>query len=340
MRFPGFQLAAVLLTLGAHAAASAAQTSPPVAGPPQALPESVVEEPITIGEAPWAVQGLLDRPKAAARAPAVVLMHGSGPGTRDMDVGPNKIFREIGWGLAARGVIVVRYDKRSSAHAARLRETGHALSIDEEFTDDAVAAVKLLLARPDVDPRRIYVVGSSQSCAVAPLVAERVPQVAGVVLLAAGGRTPAELIREQVAYSLGTAPPTDTAARANAQRMLAGVARMEDPTLPDSVRVFNRTLGYWRSMPKLEPRRRTAELLERGGRALVVHGGRDFLVTDVDFGRWRAELQGKPRITFRRYPELNHLMQAGEGKMRPDEYDEYRPVSPVLLRDLARWLKG
>ena len=114
---------------------------------PQTIPAGVVEEPLTLGEGTWAVGGLLDRPTAAGRVPAVVLMHGSGPGTRDLDVGSAKVFREIGWGLASRGIIVARYDKRTTAHAAELRSTGRTLSIDEEFTDDAVAAVRLLLAR-------------------------------------------------------------------------------------------------------------------------------------------------------------------------------------------------
>lgn len=330
----------VLGSATARAQAPAPAASTPKAGPPQQLPASVVEEALTVGEGEWAVHGLLDRPAAAGRAPAIVLMHGSGPGTRDLDVGPNKIFREIAWGLAARGVVVARYDKRTTAHAKALRAAGRSATIDEEFTDDAVSAVRQLLARPDVDPKRIYVVGSSQSTLVAPLVAERVPQVAGIILLAAASRTAAELIREQVAYALTTMAASDSAGRAKAQYMLDGVARMEDRSLPDTTTVLEKPVVYWRSLVALEPKRRTAALLARGGRALVVHGGRDFLVTDVDFDAWRKELEGRPRITFRRYAALNHLMQAGEGKMRPEEYGEYRPVSPALLDDIAAWLRG
>ena len=51
--------------------------------------------------------------------PAVVLVHGSGQQDRDSTSGPNKPFRDLAHGLASRGILVLRYDKRTRVHAQK-----------------------------------------------------------------------------------------------------------------------------------------------------------------------------------------------------------------------------
>lgn len=311
-----------------------------------ALPDSSAERPpagatervVTIGSGEWAVTGVVTMPAGEGPFPGAVLMHGSGPGTRDGDVGPNKILREEAWGLAARGVAVLRYDKRATAHRARYRALGREPTMDEEFTDDGIAAVRLLQAAPGVDPRRVYVIGHSQSTGLAPHIALHTG-AAGVVLLAAGSRTAAQMIREQVQYSLSLTPG-DTAAERSAREMLAQVARMEDAATPDTAVVMGRPMAYWRAMPPGKAMDDAQALLDAGRRLTVVHGGRDYLVTDADFEVWRQRFEGRAGTLLRRYPDLNHMMQPGVGRMTPAEYNQRRHVSPQLLQDVAGWIHG
>ena len=58
------------------------------------------------------------RSARANEMPAVVLVHGSGPNDRDESVGGVKPFRDLAWGLASKGVVVLRYDKRTKVYAA------------------------------------------------------------------------------------------------------------------------------------------------------------------------------------------------------------------------------
>ncbi|HEX2201738.1 MAG TPA: hypothetical protein VHG91_00495 [Longimicrobium sp.] len=323
--------AAVLL-----AAPSAAQT-PARTVATDRPPSGVTEREVTLGSGEWAVTGVLTLPAGDGPHPAAVLMHGSGPGTRDLDVGPNKVFREEAWGLAARGVAVLRYDKRSTAHAARYRALGRAPTLDEEFTEEGVSAVRLLRATPGVDPRRVYLVGHSQSTTFTAKVAN-LTGAAGVVQLAASARPAHVVIREQVEYSLSL-PETDSATREQARYMLAGVARMADPATPDTAVVLGFPMPYWRDTGPEFGMREMETMLARGGRALVVQGGRDYLVTDADFAIWRERFEGRPGITLRRYADLNHLMQPGVGRMKPAEYNERREVSRQLLEDVAEWIR-
>lgn len=323
-------------------AAAALLAAPAVAQAPdtasERLPPGVTEREVTLGSGEWAVTGVLTLPAGEGPHPAAVLMHGSGPGTRDLDVGPNKVFREEAWGMAARGVAVLRYDKRSTAHAARYRALRRAPTLDEEFTEEGVSAVRFLQATPGVDPRRVYLVGHSQSTTFTGKVAN-LTGAAGVVQIAASARPAHVVIREQVEYSLSLTE-TDSAKRREARWMLDGVARMADPATPDTAMVLGFPVSYWRATGPEDGMREVETMLARGGRALVAHGGRDYLVTDADFALWRQRFEGRPGITLRRYADLNHLMQPGVGRMKPVEYNERRQVSEELIRDVAEWIRA
>ena len=66
---------------------------------------------ITTGE--WTLPGTLTIPTGEGRVPAIILVHGSGANDRDETVGPNLPFRDLAWGLASRGLAVLRYEKRT-----------------------------------------------------------------------------------------------------------------------------------------------------------------------------------------------------------------------------------
>ena len=90
--------------------------------PPYARANAFEERPMQVGSAP-ALPGLLAMPvqqatggpDRAAACPAVVLVHGSGPNDRDETVGGTKVFRDLAFGLASRGIAVLRYHKRTLA---------------------------------------------------------------------------------------------------------------------------------------------------------------------------------------------------------------------------------
>src|SRR4051794_11541515 len=158
------------------------------------------EEPVVVGSGEWALPGTLTLPTGTGPFPAVVLVHGSGPHDRDETIGPNKPFRDLAWGLAAQGVAVLRYEKRTHEHPAKLMPLKEKLTIREESVDDAVAAVALLRKQKEVDGKRIFVVGHSLGAIVAPKVAALEPAVAGIVLLAGSPRPFEDIILDQLTY--------------------------------------------------------------------------------------------------------------------------------------------
>ena len=75
---------------------------------------------VEVGEGKWALPGTLSVPIGSNQFPGVVLVHGSGPNDRDESIGPNKIFRDLAWGLASQGICVLRYDKKTFKHTKQL----------------------------------------------------------------------------------------------------------------------------------------------------------------------------------------------------------------------------
>jgi hypothetical protein len=69
-----------------------------------------------------------------------------------------------------------------------------------------------------------------------------------------------------------------------------------------------------------------------------LQGERDFQVSMKDFDRWKAVLGARQNVTFRSYPDLNHLFMSGTGKSLPAEYLVPGNVSGVVITDIADWV--
>ncbi|HEU0119924.1 MAG TPA: alpha/beta fold hydrolase [Bryobacteraceae bacterium] len=268
---------------------------------PPAAPAALA---VVTGE--YRLPAVLTMPKGDGPFAAVVLVHGSGPHDMDETIGPNKPFREIAEGLAARGIATLRYTKRTKQYGGRLPKT---ILLKEETVDDAVSAAALLRTLPKIDPKRVFVVGHSLGGYAAPRIGAADPQIAGLVLLAANVRSIGVLIDEQVKY-LG-APPE----RAAELKNLMPAAYLQD--LSTNPLPLAKTLA----MPMY-----------------VLQGERDYQVTMEDFRRWRT-MQG-PRVKLRSYPTLNHLFQPGTERSTPAEYEKAVPFSLAVINDIADWIQA
>ena len=43
-------------------------------------------------------------------------------------------------------------------------------------------------------------------------------------------------------------------------------------------------------------------------------------------------------VSFKMYPELNHLFVAGKGKSLPQEYEQPGHVDQTVVADIANWI--
>ena len=72
---------------------------------------------------------------------------------------------------------------------------------------------------------------------------------------------------------------------------------------------------------------------------LILQGERDFQVTMDNFEAWKKALAGRPGVTFKTYPKLNHLFIEGEGKSTPADYEKPGHVAEAVIAEIAGWIK-
>ncbi len=308
--------------------------------PSYARPDSFREEKVVVGSAEWALPGTLTLPKGDGPFPAAVLVHGSGPHDPDETIGPNKPFRDLAWGLASQGIAVLRYEKRTHAHAARMAELKESLTIKKETIDDALAAVAELRKHKEIDPKRIVVIGHSLGALVAPQIAERDPALGGAILLAGNARPLEDVVLDQFTYIYSLNGKLTDKDREELEEVKKQVARVKDPKLSAETAAKELPLGlhaaYWLT---LRAYNQTATASRLKLPMLIVQGERDYQVTMDDFNLWKKALADHRNVTFRSYPKLNHLFMDGEGKAKPDEYFKAGHVASELVDDLAAWIK-
>jgi fermentation-respiration switch protein FrsA (DUF1100 family) len=287
----------------------------------------------------WELPGTLSIPVGQEPFPAVLLLHGSGPNDRDETILANKPFRDLAWGLSSRGVAVLRFDKRTRVHGAKLKGEKFP-TVKEEVTDDALAAVALLRATKDIDPKRVFVLGHSLGAFMAPRVGEGDPAIAGLIIMAGNARPLEDLVVEQFTYIYSlNGGPTDEQKK-ELDEIKKKSARVKESSLKADTPGKELPLGvpgsYWLSIRDYHPDQVAAKLAMP---LLVMQGERDYQVTMADFALWKKTLASKQNAELKGYPKLNHLFMEGEGKSKPDEYLKASHVSREVIEKIATWIK-
>lgn len=297
--------------------------------------------------------GTYSAPKGNGLFPAVVLIAGSGPNTRDETVAGHKIFLVLADALNRAGISVLRYDKRGIGGS-----TGaYAQAITADFADDAQAAAHWLGARKDV--KALGLIGHSEGGIIAPLVANRTPQVQFVVLLAGSAVRGDHVLLSQQAL-IGRANGMDETALSRAQAtnrkiydaIIADPEHAEakvraivaaewpagtpaDPAVIDGI-VKPVTSPWMAWFIRYDPQ---AELKKLKTPVLALTGEKDLQVAPSDnLPVMKAALAGNRDATLRELPGLNHLFQTARTGA-PSEYGDIEETfAPSALKIVTDWV--
>jgi uncharacterized protein len=320
------------------APASAAQPAAPWDPPGYAQPEQFDEQELTVGSGPLAVPGTVSVPRRPA-GPGVVLLAGSGPGDRDETIGRNKPFKDLAWGLASRGVAVLRFEKVTHAHPREVT-ANPGFTVADEYLPHAVAAIRLLQTHPGIDPERVFLLGHSLGGTIAPRVAAAEPSVAGLVILGGGTQPLHWAAVRQIRYLAGLDPKTAAASASVIDAVTEQARLVDSPGLststPSSDLPFGIPAPYWLDLRGYQPAAVAAAL---GKPILILQGGRDYQATVAeDLAGWQAGLARCPDITIHVYDADNHLFFTGSGPSAPAEYEPAQHVDPSVVADIATWV--
>jgi dienelactone hydrolase len=282
---------------------------------------------VTVGSDDWKLPGTLTYPTGKTGSSAVVLVPDSGPSDRDATQFATKVFRDLAEGLSSRGIVVLRYEKRARQYATKMSSTSY--TIDDDTVHDAVEAVALLRAQPEVDPKRVYVLGFGVGGFIAPRIGSDDGKVAGMILLGAPEHSLEDLILE-TAISLGV---TGTQLEM-IKHQVAEIKKLEggDADLPPRL---GQPVTYWLDLKGYDA---AADAKKLGMPMLILQGGRDFQVGPAEFEAWKTAMAKSKNVTAKSYPSLNHLFVAGEGKSNEQEYRKPGHVSAEVIDDIAKFV--
>ncbi len=320
------------------ASAEAARPVSPWLPPTYADPGAFDEHDVVVGDGPLTVPGTMSVPHGAGPFAGIVLLSGSGPNDRDGTVGRNKPLKDVAWGLASRGIAVLRFDKVTLAHPAEVMKLGD-ITLSAEY-GQAAAAVQLLRQHAGVDGEHVFLLGHSLGGTVAPRIAAGDTSIAGLVLFAGGAAPLQWVLVRQMRYLASLDPASAPAAEPALAAMTERAKAVDNPDLspatPSDQLPFGLPASYWLDLRAYRPAQVAASL---GRPILLLQGGRDYQATVADdLAIWQAGLAGTPDVTMRIYPEDNHFFFVGSGKSSPAELEAVQHVDPAVVSDIAGWL--
>jgi dienelactone hydrolase len=216
------------------------------------------------------------------------------------------------------------------------------MTLEHETVLDAIAAVELLRGMKEIDAATIVIAGHSLGGFAAPRIAVRIPQLGGVAILAGNASGDiAQTMLDQLQYIATVDERQASALPALIEQVKAAAARIRELQAGAKPKPGELVLGagaaYWIDLAHYDP---IATVKKVTAPIFVAQGGRDYQVTRNDYDAWHAALATRKDVTFKLYPELNHVFGAGSGTSTPQEYEQRTPVDVHLVDDLAAWVKG
>lgn len=127
--------------------------------------------------------GTLSMPAKTGKYPVVVLISGSGPQNRDEELFGHKPFFVLADHLTRNGIAVLRYDERGTGESTGKFEG----ATTPDFASDVRAAIDYLKTRPEIDQRKLGLIGHSEGGLIAPMIAAKSEDVHFIVLLSGPG---------------------------------------------------------------------------------------------------------------------------------------------------------
>ena len=249
----------------------------------------------------------------------------------------------MAWGLASKGIAVLRYDKRTFKHVKQLTpDLVDKLTVKEEVIDDALLAVDLMRRTEGIDPKRVFYLGHSLGATLAPRIGEQDKELSGIIMMAGITRSIEETILEQFTYLYNLDGKITEQQQEELDDLKEKVDKLKDPKFIENISRQDLPLAmpvaYWKDLHNHDP---VAAVKTLNIPILVLQGGRDYQVLESkDFKGWKDALNSRENATFKLFPKLNHLFITGEGKSSPQEYMVEGHVENEVIDSIVQWINS
>ncbi len=263
----------------------------------------------------------------------VILVAGSGPTDRNGNspggTGNNSL-KMLAQGLFAKGIGVLRYDKRTSGKTAKglNKEQRQSLNFDN-FIEDASSAIQFL--DKEYGTYKLHILGHSQGGLVANLAALKNPgKITTYTALAAPAESADDILTRQLALSdSGKEELKKIFETIREGKTLAPKDLGLKMVMPESAQPF---IGSWMKYKPLN------EIQKLDASVLVIQGDKDMQVPVKDAGDL-AKISGTYPIIIK---DVNHVLKiVGDKQDNLYSYnDATRPISNELVSKISHHIKS
>lgn len=282
--------------------------------------ENFTETKIQIGR--YKLDGLLTLPKNCSNPPVVILVQGSGQTDMDETVENYKPFRDLAYGLADKGIAVIRFHKRFYQHP----ETSDIITIQTEVLDDVTEAIHFAENCSKINKKQIFILGHSLGGMLAPEIAGKNSNIKGLISLAGSPRKLEDIICDQNKHLLLDNNLSENEITEQMKPILEEAKKIKKLEKDDTGSCFDIPVQYWYSLNQINPAQ-TAQSLDIP--MLFLQGSEDIQVyADIDFAEWKNILRDRPNCTFKLYPGLGHLFIGSE-----------QTVDTIVIEDIAEFIQ-
>ncbi len=292
------------------------------------------ETDVTVGQAPYVLEGVLTMPKEASEetpVPVCVFVHDFGAFDHDLTMGQTTFFADLADALGKMGVASLRYDSRAYAYPDAQAET-----VYDEAVEDALAACQLLKDNPLVDQERIVLVGLGFGGMIAPrIVSQSEGTFTAMIIL---GSTPKTLIE----WYCATQPEAYGALGEETQETIEKMIRKVSSVSEEEARaltLFGKNGYYfWEDLHY-----NAVDLIkELKVPTYIGQGRRDPIVSEDDGRIAYADAIGDNMtfMSFKAFRGLNHILM-NDLTVNEDGLPEYAVATHIDTqagRTLAQWV--
>lgn len=303
--------------------------------------------------------GTLTLPSAGGKFPCVVLVSGSGPQNRDEELLEHKPFAVIADYLTRAGIAVLRYDDRGVGSSKGKFEG----ATTANFMGDALSAVDFLMTRPEIDKRKIGILGHSEGGTIAFMAAAQNPKIGYIISLAGAAVRGDSILIEQNRDIMVASDFTAKAVTGyidvlrdifklqqvnsaqyvtdNQANILAQLApkleKLPSNLSKNAVAVLNSRSLWMDYFKNLDP---APYIAATACPVMAINGSLDLQVAAAtNLGAIKATLKNGKANVIKTYDGLNHLFQHCTTGMTTQYANIEQTIAPEVLTDILTWVR-
>jgi pimeloyl-ACP methyl ester carboxylesterase len=319
--------------------------------------------------------GTLTIPPGDGKFPAVLLITGSGAQDRNETLLGHKPFLVLADHLSRHGIAVLRVDDRgvggSSGSVSK--------STTADFVGDVLTGVHFLSQQPEIDAKKIGLIGHSEGGIIAPMAAARSNDVAFIVLMAGTGLPGRDIIKLQGELISRAEGASDVEAKATTtsqdeifdlvvggadeaairakirdvgEKQIAAHEKSDDPADQEKVKIARKNMDatveqqtqeltspWFKYFLTLDPRE---ALRKTHCPVLAINGAKDLQVPPIaNLPEIEKALKEADNkdVTIKELANLNHLFQKCKTGS-PSEYASIEEtINPAALELITVWVR-